>query len=504
MTKTKRNSKTKLIYKTIFKFISLVAIIIMLIFSFYIYKLEVLPTKYLLLLYGILLLIYAFFTFVITRKRVKIFVKRIISIIFILNSIIFIYGIKYSDKLLDTLSAISKVIVQKEDYTIYVKSNSTITKETLNNKKIGVYKNNSYEKLIELLKAKYQVEVKDYDNPVTIFEDLDEGTIDAILINEAVRGLLDSELNTIKLELKDLDIIEVPIDEKIEEVVKVVDVTNTPFNIYIAGGDAYGKINKVMNTDVNMVVSVDPVNNRILLTSIPRDYYVNLPSKNAYDKLTHAGYYGVNESIKAVEELLDIDINYYVKVNFSTIEKIINAIGGVDVHSDYSFCATWHPDLCYKKGTNHMNGYKALMFARERHVFNDGDVQRVKNQQAVLTAVINKISSSKTLLLNYTKLMDGVSTSMATSLDSKSIRRLVNKQLDKMDGWTIEKQNLVGKGSSTKVCYSMPTLHLYVMLQDENSVNNARAKIDEFFGVEQKNNSDSQVISSEKVDNEKN
>lgn len=229
-----------------------------------------------------------------------------------------------------------------------------------------------------------------------------------------------------------------------------------------------------------MVATIDPVNNRILLTSIPRDYYVELPGKGAKDKLTHAGYYGIETSVKAVEELLDIEVNYYAKVNFSTVEKVIDAIGGVDIYNESYFCAYGCDGLCYNKGNIHLNGYFALMYARERHAFSNGDVQRVKNQQKILTAVIKKMTSSTTLITNYTKILDSISDNFNTNLDNKSIAKLVKKQLNNMKGWTIETQNLIGSDFYTYDTYTYPNLELYVMKQNDESVKNARNKIKEF------------------------
>ena len=228
-----------------------------------------------------------------------------------------------------------------------------------------------------------------------------------------------------------------------------------------------------------MVATIDPVNRKILLTSIPRDYYVNLPSfgDDAYDKLTHAGYYGIEESVKAIENLLDIDINYYVKVNFSTIEGVINAIGGVDVYSDYSFDERAYGIYHFNKGMNHLNGKQALAFARERKAFLDGDVQRVKNQQKVLTAIINKVTSSTTLVTNFSQILDSVGNSFLTNMETKSINRFIKMQLNDMRGWNIESQNLVGTDLYTKETYTYPNLQLYVMKQDKGSVDTAKEKI---------------------------
>ena len=295
---------------------------------------------------------------------------------------------------------------------------------------------------------------------------------------EFVSILLDTDLADMKLKLKEIYKVYVSIEKT--DIVKVVDITKKPFNIYVAGGDAYGSIDNVTNTDVNMIITVDPINRKVLLTSIPRDYYVNLPSfgDDAYDKLTHAGYYGIEESAKAIENLLDIDINYYVKVNFSTIEGVIDAIEGVDVYSDYSFKADIYPDyFTFKKGMNHLSGKQALAFARERHSFKDGDVQRVKNQQKVLTAIIKKITSSTTLVTNFSQILDSVGNSFSTNMETKNINRFVKMQLNDMRGWSIESQNLIGTDLYTKETYTYPSLELYVMKQDKKSVDAAKEKI---------------------------
>lgn len=214
--------------------------------------------------------------------------------------------------------------------------------------KIGIYSSKNSEKVYELLSKKVSTDYSEYNDVVEMFEDFEEGKISAVLINRFIKNLLNSELFDMKRELKEIYTSTVAIKEV--DIVKVVDVTKKPFNIFVAWWDAYGSIDNVINTDVNLVIADDPIDKKMQLTSIPGDYYVNLSSfeEDAYDKLTHAGYYGIEESVNAIENLLDIDINYYVKVNFSTIEGIIDALGGVDVYSDYSFCVTIS-GVCVKK-----------------------------------------------------------------------------------------------------------------------------------------------------------
>lgn len=479
--------KKRFISNIIFNVIALISTALALVFCVYIYKLDMIPSKYLNIAFIVIGVIYLILLLLTLPRKLKRKIKLVCCVLFIINALVFGFGIKYSDKTIEALEKISYELVQKEDYDVKVLSKSKITsKEGLKGKKIGIFKNDSYDDVIKYLKKDVDCEIVDYTDAVKFFEDLSEGEIDAVVASSNVYGLLEEDLLYMKLELKNVHIVAVPIKGKIDEVVKVVDVTNTPFNIYIAGGDKEGSIDKVMNTDVNMVVSVDPINHKLLLTSIPRDYYVNLPGKgeDVYDKLTHAGYHGVQESIRAIEKLLDIEINYYAKVNFTTIEKVVDAIGGVDVNSDFAFKFA-DPSrglyFSYKKGMNHLNGKQALGFARERESFSDGDVQRVKDQQKVIDAVIGKMASSTTLLSKYTDILDAVSANFNTNMDSKTIKRLVNLQLSNMRGWKSESQNLVGYSATSNKCYSIPNMNLYVMKPNAESVAANSQKIKDFL-----------------------
>ena len=480
----KVNKKKKLILNIFFRLIAFVSIVVMLIFCMYLYKLDMIPGKYLTIIYISVGVIYLILTLLIMPRKIKTKIKTVAAILLVIMGLVSYFGIKYSDKTIEFLGSLSQKLDQKEEYKLMVLADSELTKETMKDKKIGVYKNDSVNDAVKTLKqeVKKTLVTEEYDDVIKMFDDLKDGKVDAVLINGTIENLLETdEFKAMELDLKEVFSIQVPVKGDTKEIVKVVDVTNTPFNIYIAGGDAYGSINKVMNTDVNMVVSVDVKNHKLLLTSIPRDYYVQLPGKgeNAYDKLTHAGYYGVNESIKAVEKLLDTDINYYAKVNFSTIEKVIDAIGGITIENESAF-RTNDGNFYYKKGNIKLNGRQALWYARERHAFKDGDIQRVKNQQKVLDAVFTKITSSDTLIRKYPDILSAISKSFSTNLDEKSIKKIVNLQMNNMTGWKIEKQNLVGTDGMGK-CYSMPSYNLYVMNRDEESVKNAQEKIKQFI-----------------------
>ena len=472
----KKNKKLTLIAKII----GILSLIITIIFSFMLVKLNMIPNKYLAPL--LIILIYLIMLFLAFNKKVKSSLKITAIIIFIMFAVIGGFGAKYLYTTFDFLSVLDKDIFQKEKFSVKVLDTSDYNKlEELNDKNLGIYKSTNSQKASDELSKKIEFTKVEYTNIESMFNDLTDGKISGVIMNSSVEKLLKDELSDLEIKLKTIYEFKVSIDQV--DIVKVVNVTNTPFNVYIAGGDGFGSIDAIFNTDVNMVATIDPVNRKVLLTSIPRDYYVNLvlQGEEAYDKLTHAGYYGIEESVKSVEKLLNTDINYYVKVNFSTIEGIVDAIGGVDVYSDYDFYERAFRKYHYTVGYNHLNGEQALAFARERKSFADGDIQRVKNQQKVVEAIIKKITSSTALISNYDQILNSISDNMDTNISSKDISKLVKMQLSDMRGWSIESINLTGTGQMGPT-YTFPTLNLYTMLPDEDSVNEAQTKIKNYLG----------------------
>lgn len=478
--KKNRRKRSKNKSTWFFRVIAIISIIIFIVFGIMLYVLDMIPFKFLIIFYIVFGLLYLYLFITSFPKKIKNKFRISSCVFLILFGTIFGVGIKYLNDTMDFVGIISKDLLQKEVYYVMTLDSSTIKNvKDLDNKTIGIYSSKNSEEAIKLLDKKIDSTNKEYKNIVELFEDLQDKKIDAVLINDSTKNLLSSDLSDMKLKLKEIYKVYVSIEKT--DIVKVVDITKKPFNIYVAGGDAYGSIDNVTNTDVNMIITVDPINRKVLLTSIPRDYYVNLPSfgDDAYDKLTHAGYYGIEESAKAIENLLDIDINYYVKVNFSTIEGVIDAIEGVDVYVDKGFTAS-DGSYTFVTGYNHMNGKKALRFARERKSFSNGDVQRVKNQQKVLTAIINKVTSSTTLVTNFSQILNSVENSFSTNMETKNINRFIKMQLNDMRTWDIESQNLVGSDLYTKNTYTYPNLELYVMKQDEESVGTAKEKIKKY------------------------
>ena len=231
-----------------------------------------------------------------------------------------------------------------------------------------------------------------------------------------------------------------------------------------------------------MIMTVNPNTGKMLLTSIPRDYYVQLHGTTGRkDKLTHSGTYGINMTTQTVEDLLGIDINYYIRVNFTTLIKLVDKLGGIDVYSDKGFTPWTNTAIYIPKGNVHMNGEMALAFARERHAYTEGDRHRVQNQQDVLEAVFKKLTKTSTLVSSYTGILDTLDGSFETNMSKDTITSLAKFQINKMPSWNIEKISVNGSDSSNYT-YSYPGQKLYVMEPDMQTVTEASNKIKDVLG----------------------
>lgn len=265
------------------------------------------------------------------------------------------------------------------------------------------------------------------------------------------------------------------------------DITSEATNIYITGNDLWGdNDDDYKRSDMNMIVTINPKTRKILMTSIPRDSYVALHKNGEMDKLTHTGLYGVNETLNTVTDWLGYDFDYYVSVNFSAVVSVIDAMGGITVESPKNFKSAI-ADFSYVKGENHLSGIEALYFARERKAFTEeGDEQRVKNQQAVMTAMIEKLTSSKTLLANYNDLLDSMGDNLETNLSTKDMSAFVKMQLEDMDGWEITQQEITGTGAMRTVASLSSAQKYSVQIPDEDSVEEAIDEIDKVMNPTKK------------------
>ena len=298
-----------------------------------------------------------------------------------------------------------------------------------------------------------------------------DGRIEAAIYNEAFNSLIADDIEGYEDQIRIL--YQYGIDTKLEKVDQSV---TEPFNVYISGIDVYGPISTNSRSDVNIIATVNPKTRQVLLTTTPRDYYVLLPgvSGNQRDKLTHAGIYGVDVSMATLEQLYN-----YARVNFTSLIEIVDTLGGIDVNSEYAFEAQGYS---FQKGVNHLNGKQALAFSRERHSFASGDNQRGKNQEAVITAIINKMldPSMLTKAMDIVKELDDC---VETNVSMDQLSKLIQMQLNSGGSWSILTDNAIGTGDSN-TCYSSGSQMLYVMNPNEVSVSSISSKINRILGGE--------------------
>ncbi|MDB5176808.1 MAG: eps5A [Candidatus Saccharibacteria bacterium] len=260
--------------------------------------------------------------------------------------------------------------------------------------------------------------------------------------------------------------------------IKKKDIDNTkPFNVYISGIDTWGDISTVSRSDVNIVATINPTTKRILLTTIPRDSYVPIAGggNNQYDKLTHAGNYGVESSMQTVANLLDSKIDNYIRINFTSFMKMIDGIGGITVANPVTF--TTDDGHVYKQGNLYLMGEDALQFSRERHNLDGGDNDRGKNQERVITAIFNKLMSPS-VIYHYQNVLSVIGDSVQTNISPKSITALINQQIDSGASWKVESTDISGKGQTGGLpSYAMPSSQLYMFVIDQTSLQQTKERI---------------------------
>ena len=308
---------------------------------------------------------------------------------------------------------------------------------------------------------------------------LHSGDVQAIIYNEAYNGILSEEFgdfgNSIKV------IYSHSIETKVENnAAQQVEVKDDTFTVYISGIDVYGAIETNSRSDVNIMAVVNPTSHQILLVTTPRDYYVEIPgiSGGELDKLTHAGIYGVDASMATLGQLYDTTIDFYARVNFTSLVEMVDALGGVDVYSEQAFTTSEDTGLVMNvvQGENHFNGQQALAFSRERMNVDGGDFQRGKNQQAVITAMIKK-AVSPAILVGANGILNSVSGNVDTNMSQDQIQTLIKTQLSDGGAWNIKSVAAEGTGDQ-QYCFSSPGSLLYVTQPDPNSVASIKAMID--------------------------
>lgn len=418
----------------------------------------------LLIVLSILLALLLLGIYKIKNKIMKVILIVVAFIAFIINVIGIIY-------LNDTLNFVNKFGKEKETYEYYyvmtLKSNKYNNIKDLDSKTIGIVDGLS-EKVTNKLKIKY--EKKAYEKADSLLNNLYSNKLDAIIISDVEEYFLEEQDEDFVKKLKVVYTIKIKKDNKVELVNK--DVTTEPFALLISGIDTDGAISKVSRSDVNIVVTVNPNTKQVLLTTIPRDYYVQLHGTTGVkDKLTHAGIYGINMSITTIEDLLGMDIDYYARVNFDTVVHLVNEIGGIQIHSDQNlnFC-----DI--KEGYNNVDGSCALRFARERKSYATGDRHRGENQEEVIRAIISKLQTSPSILTKYNTILKNLENDFETNVTSDTMKSFIKLQVKDMPKWNVKTSNLNGS-DSRNYTYSGGNRMLYVMEPDLNTVDKTKTII---------------------------
>ncbi|WP_062201446.1 LCP family glycopolymer transferase CpsA [Streptococcus sp. DD04] len=305
------------------------------------------------------------------------------------------------------------------------------------------------------------------------YRSLTNGEAKAIVLNSVFEDTLRSEDPDYASKIK--KIYSYKLTKKIETAIGKQDPNADVFNIYVSGIDTYGPISSVSRSDVNIIMTVNRKTKKVLLTTTPRDAYVPIADGglNQSDKLTHAGIYGVDASVHTLENLYGIDINYYVRLNFTSFLKLIDLLGGIDVYNDQEFTVG---NTNYPIGTISLNSEQALTFVRERYSLSGGDNDRGKNQEKVIAAIIQKLTSTDALR-NYNGIISGLQDSVQTNMSLETMVNLVNTQLESGGSYNVVSQALTGNGTTGLPSHAMPDASLYMMEIDQNSLNAAKAAI---------------------------
>ncbi|MES5405000.1 LCP family protein [Streptococcus infantarius] len=312
------------------------------------------------------------------------------------------------------------------------------------------------------------------DSYQVAYENLVNGSSQAMVFNSAYSSLLEMSYENFQSNLK--TIYSYKIKTSIKDEAKAHD--SNVFNIYISGIDTYGSISTVSRSDVNLILTVNMNTHKILMTETPRDAYVKIPDGGAdqYDKLTHAGIYGVETSEKTLENLYGITIDYYARLNFDSFLKLIDALGGITVYNSQAFTSL-HGNYEFPVGNVTLDSDKALGFVRERYSLEHGDYDRGNNQMKVIQAILNKLTSLNSVS-NYSTIISNVQDSIQTDMKLDTMMKLVNTQLDSGKKFTVTSQEVTGTGSTGELTsYAMPSSSLYMIKLDDASVAKASQAI---------------------------
>lgn len=470
-----------------------------------VWRLNMLPTQYILVLAGLLLVLWLLMGLLLlpnSKKKGGGKVRKGIASVLVLLLVIGCAAV--TTIITDVYERLSNVVEQPVDEglyrTVYVRADDPA--QTLADAKdyvFGRVAEHDEEYILQAIEGiedlvGQSIEVRTFETIREMADALYAGEIDAIIMNDVNVDILEDDENYADFSDRTRVLYEVPVKEvqipeeiptdsngetvQTEPAETVVtmpsiqnaqDITNTPFIVYIAGSDARTSRLTTGRNDVNILAVVNPETKMILLLNTPRDYYIANPAGgNRKDKLTHCGNAGVENSMAALANLYGVRVDYYARINFKGFETMIDAVGGITVYSDVSFSAS-SGNFRFSKGENQLNGAAALAFARERYHLSGGDNARGQNQMKVITAVIKKMTSGTTILTKYADILDSLNGMFATNISMDEISQLVKMQLDDLASWNIVSYAVSGTGGSD-ITYSDPGHYLYVTYPDQSTV----------------------------------
>ena len=502
MDKRRESSQTRRIRRTKVDWFGIIMMFVLLVCSLAIFArlmaTKMLTTTNLVLIMAALLVVNGLHIFVQLPLRRNKLGKLICGVLAVLLSAGMIYGTVAAGAVQSALSKISGIMVEKQVTAVIVmKEDEATDLGDTKGYRFGILADRDTENTRQILaameKSMGKVETTAYDTPAEMADALYDDEVQALILNEGYIPLLTEQENYRDFSDRTKIIYEYITEHEITAIKPTGSITKQPFVVYCSGSDERDSdINAKTRSDVNILAVVNPKTRQILLINTPRDYYLPLAFNGEMDKLTHAGLYGIQESMAVLDNLYGTKTSYYGRVNFWGLIDIVDALGGIDVYSDYSFTTSagdvagyGYRTYSYTEGWNHLDGLEALMFARERYSFSDGDNQRGRNQMKVVQAIIEK-AASPSVLANYQDLLKAMSDNCLTNISYDQITSLVQMMQKEGFSWNIQTMSArEGSGDTFQYCYSAPGDPLYVMPPDYEYINTIKSVVDQVMNGEE-------------------
>ncbi|MCD8124777.1 MAG: LCP family protein [Lachnospiraceae bacterium] len=463
-------------------FLLLLQIAVSVIMCLEVYQLGLLPDRYLGVVILVLLLMAGIeIGLILQHSRAAYAIAGVFAVCF---TFCLSMGTVYARKTDETLQSISATTTttQLDEVLVTVLADSGIDSlDELAGRVVGIQASldrDNTDTTIESLSSQLDdnLTVEEYNGIADMVQALYDGGCEAIVYNEAYQEMITDSFETFEEDVVILNTYTytttVEVEADTDNIRENFELEEEPFIVYLSGIDKAGDVSVTSRSDVNILAVVNPATRQILLVTTPRDYYVSLPFEgDCMDKLTHAGIYGIDCSIETLENLYEISVDYYLRVNFTGFVDIVDALGGVSVYSEQAFTSEVG-NYDFVVGYNEVDGDMALGFVRERHSFTDGDYQRARNQMAMIEAIVEK-ATSPSILTSYTSVLESLEGSFTTDMTTDDIATLVKMCLEDDSAWNIETYSVTGT-SARMSTYSMGSQQLYVILQDEESIAEAQ------------------------------